>query len=368
MPLTALEEYSADIHGNYEDWMQPAPDASESGAESDYCEEEEDLMQVEPGDGKLLIVKIPKHLMERWSAIEEEGVHLATIRVYPGSSSSSGSSARGPVKPRVILSLPPEADDDRLGADEYEMEMMPTSAATPFNEYVVAEYDSHSTPSPASPLKGSGKKKSSTRRKRTALAGMVTHHCSLRAVLSERLRQRVKARTVAAGTPKRQIIYLGGGVRPLPATAPSNAKPFLIPAGCKTSKGAADKMTRLPRPDLLDVLFRLFAERPRWTFRQLRERTQQPEAYLKDVLPEIASVHRSGAFHGTWELSANFRRGAGDGNREGDGDGDGAEQRQGDAGVSGPSQPAGVEEGREDVGEDQDEEDDEDEEDLEEIF
>jgi hypothetical protein len=39
----------------------------------------------------------------------------------------------------------------------------------------------------------------------------------------------------------------------------------------------------------------------------LRERTQQPEAYLKEVLSEIAVLTRSGEFSGTWELKPNFR-------------------------------------------------------------
>ena len=39
----------------------------------------------------------------------------------------------------------------------------------------------------------------------------------------------------------------------------------------------------------------------------LRERTQQPEAYLKEVLGEIAFLHRSGEFNGNWELMANYK-------------------------------------------------------------
>ena len=66
-------------------------------------------------------------------------------------------------------------------------------------------------------------------------------------------------------------------------------------------------MARIPRDQLLDQLFRAFQERERWSIRNLRERTQQPEAYLKEVLSEIAFLHRSGEFNGTWELLANFK-------------------------------------------------------------
>ena len=68
-------------------------------------------------------------------------------------------------------------------------------------------------------------------------------------------------------------------------------------------------MARMPRNQLLDMLFLLFQEQPRWSIKPLRERTQQPEAYLKEVLGDIATLHRSGEFNGLWELSDIFARG-----------------------------------------------------------
>ena len=63
----------------------------------------------------------------------------------------------------------------------------------------------------------------------------------------------------------------------------------------------------MPRNQLLDELFRHFQERERWSIKVLRDRTQQPEAYLKEVLSEIADLNRSGEFNGTCELKPNFR-------------------------------------------------------------
>ena len=63
----------------------------------------------------------------------------------------------------------------------------------------------------------------------------------------------------------------------------------------------------MPRDQLLDELFKAFQERERWSIKALRERTQQPEAYLKEVLSEIAFLHRSGEFNGNWELMANYK-------------------------------------------------------------
>ena len=66
-------------------------------------------------------------------------------------------------------------------------------------------------------------------------------------------------------------------------------------------------MARMPRNQLLDALFSLFREREQWPIKLLREKTQQPEVYLKEVLSEIATLHRSGEFNGMWELMPSFK-------------------------------------------------------------
>ena len=63
----------------------------------------------------------------------------------------------------------------------------------------------------------------------------------------------------------------------------------------------------MPRNQLLDALFALFREREQWPIKVLREKTQQPEVYLKEVLSEIATLHRSGEFNGNWELMPSFK-------------------------------------------------------------
>jgi transcription initiation factor TFIIF subunit beta len=62
----------------------------------------------------------------------------------------------------------------------------------------------------------------------------------------------------------------------------------------------------MPRNQLLDVLFKLFQDQDYWPIRALRERTQQPEVYLKEVLSEIATLHRSGEHAGSYELREAF--------------------------------------------------------------
>lgn len=51
----------------------------------------------------------------------------------------------------------------------------------------------------------------------------------------------------------------------------------------------------MPHHALLDLLFVVFGEKPLWGLKDLRRRTEQPEAYLKEVLPEIAEKIVKGA-------------------------------------------------------------------------
>lgn len=75
----------------------------------------------------------------------------------------------------------------------------------------------------------------------------------------------------------------------------------------KQAKGTFERMARIPRNQLLDQLFSLFRQVPRWSIRPLRDKTQQPEVYLKEVLSEIAFLHKSGEHNGLWELQDAFK-------------------------------------------------------------
>jgi len=78
----------------------------------------------------------------------------------------------------------------------------------------------------------------------------------------------------------------------------------------KTTKRSGkefERYARIPRDQLLDMLFALFAEKSNWAFKDLRSRTEQPAEYLKEVLSMIAFLHRSGELNGQYTLLENYR-------------------------------------------------------------
>ncbi|KAI0080933.1 transcription initiation factor IIF beta subunit [Panus rudis PR-1116 ss-1] len=267
-------------------------DAETMDREEESQPDPDEPLKVEEGTGRVWLVRIPPELMERWSKIDEDGVHLASIRVYQRSKAPHSRN------PRIMLRVPPPPGRPEDEAEEYELDMLNESVE---NQIVVAEREK---------APGTG-----SRARLSILTGRVKHDCSLRPILNDRYRQRMKMRTAAANTPKRTIMRIedahpGGraGINRL-TSGVTNASGFtdLVKPKPKPPKGQFERMARMPRDALLDLLFSLFREKEHWSIKPLRERTQQPEVYLKEVLNEIAFLHRSGEHNGQWELMANFK-------------------------------------------------------------
>jgi transcription initiation factor TFIIF subunit beta len=276
--------------------------------------------------------------MARWAAIDAEDVHLATIRVYKNAVSPSGRS------PRIFLFLPPDPNDSTprdsnlpvfspdaafipsveggMQVDRYELEMVNEDVE---NQLVVAERPKDPGPS------GPNSTSYNSRARTTILTGRIKHECNLRPLFNESYRQQMRERTRKYNTPRRQIRMIEeagvsrGGINRLSSGVNSGSFANMIVRICssrlslttnlisqkfrpKPAKGTFERMARMPRNQLLDLLFTLFREQPRWSIKPLRERTQQPEAYLKEVLLSIATLNRSGEFNGMWELNDVFAK------------------------------------------------------------
>ncbi|KAJ7251242.1 hypothetical protein C8J57DRAFT_1666269 [Mycena rebaudengoi] len=52
-----------------------------------------------------------------------------------------------------------------------------------------------------------------------------------------------------------------------------------------------------------------FRDQPRWGIKPLRECTQQPKVYLKEVLSEVAFLIKTGEFSSLWELKEMYKDG-----------------------------------------------------------
>lgn len=69
-----------------------------------------------------------------------------------------------------------------------------------------------------------------------------------------------------------------------------------------------DRRERISRDELINLLFNMFEQQPHWKFKDLLARTQQPQAYLKEVLFEICILNKRGPYLGNYELKPEFKR------------------------------------------------------------
>lgn len=68
----------------------------------------------------------------------------------------------------------------------------------------------------------------------------------------------------------------------------------------------SEKYARIPKNELLDLLFSCYERYTYWTLKALREETRQPEAYLRETLSSIADQHKRGPYVGQWSLKAEY--------------------------------------------------------------
>lgn len=84
----------------------------------------------------------------------------------------------------------------------------------------------------------------------------------------------------------------------------------------KPKKGEVLKAARIPKNQLLDLIFDCFRQFQYWSMKALRQRTRQPDSYLRQVLEEVAVLIKSGPFANHYCLSEAYRDKAGADSKE----------------------------------------------------
>lgn len=74
------------------------------------------------------------------------------------------------------------------------------------------------------------------------------------------------------------------------------------------AKAPETKRIRIERGDLEDLVFKLFEQQPYWTLKQLVAETQQPEAFLKEVMGDLCTYNKRGPNQGKYELKPEYIR------------------------------------------------------------
>ena len=117
----------------------------------------------------------------------------------------------------------------------------------------------------------------------TSIVGTVAHECTVTPVMNASYSRTVKSRVQEANQPKRQVQMLADQQGVPDGSYLYNPKfnqPFgKFTGGTARSKAEAqnNKATRIPKNELLDLLFKCFQEYAYWSLKGLKEYIKQPE-------------------------------------------------------------------------------------------
>ncbi|KAK2591324.1 hypothetical protein QQS21_010977 [Conoideocrella luteorostrata] len=84
----------------------------------------------------------------------------------------------------------------------------------------------------------------------------------------------------------------------------------------KAKKGEVFKAARIPKNQLLDLIFDCFRQYQFWSMKALRQKLEQPDSYLRQVLEEVAVLHKSGRFANHYGLNDAYKDKAGNDAKE----------------------------------------------------
>ncbi|CAI5756816.1 unnamed protein product [Candida verbasci] len=307
----------------------------------DYLEENECLdMNLQRGDQKVWLLKLPKYLMDKWKT-PIEGKQLGNIKIRKDE--------RGKLEVKLVLN----EDRDLSIPKEYEIKMLNTQVS---NSYAFTEenlkkfkqeitemseipnqpelkdddedeiIDSRSNKFiPRKKFKyfkvskdegGDQVKKYipfvKTIPKKTALVGKICHDCLIVPSKSDKNYNNItlKRQKQLAGADRPKVTLLDE----IPGVIQSNAGPSIKGSGSsvfltKQPKNKSEgRAIRMPKKDLLDLLFRLFEEYEYWSMKGLKERTRQPESFLKECLDSIANLIKKGPYTSKYILKPEYRK------------------------------------------------------------
>lgn len=103
-----------------------------------------------------------------------------------------------------------------------------------------------------------------------------------------------RQRNKEATTKTRLLRVIGDPTAVSSAPLPGANRAALRQALADKKARDSTKRVRMERDMLENMLFKLFEKTPYWTLLQLQKQTEQPTAFLKEVLTDIAVVNKKG--------------------------------------------------------------------------
>ncbi|KAH6763590.1 Transcription initiation factor IIF [Perilla frutescens var. hirtella] len=207
----------------------------------------------------------------------------------------------GQIVAKVIVAVDPLRPNDDLSSTQFTMELAGTGDRNMPKRYSM---DMSTDFVPMSVLSESSQGKPSVEGKIFHKFDMKPHTENI-----EDYRRLCRERTNQYMTKTRQIRVIDddSGLRMRPMPGMFDMKSSGSTEKKTQAKGTETKRTRRDPEEMEKIMFRLFEKQPNWTLKQLVQKTDQPEQFLKDMLKLLCVYNNKGANQGTYELKPEYR-------------------------------------------------------------
>ncbi|KAK0925079.1 hypothetical protein LTR57_005376 [Friedmanniomyces endolithicus] len=287
------------------------------------------------------LVKVPEDLWKAWAEVYKDApddtpIEVGKMRIYHQTPEEQADAK----KQKVQIRLPQNVPQLQGIGKQYNL----TVTTTEYSNVVIQppnqrhQRQTHRHPLPRQRYGNTSTTTSATTSKygrsrtaipkQTSLAPRIQHEATAHPVIDADYEANF-ARTWAAHTaPKSHTTYLDSVDRGMHPGLNANLSTFSTfglsarPGGAAGGRGAGkrgahgnrvgasrskDKNVRIPKADLLDALQGCFRRYRYWPLKALRIELRQPEAWIKEVLEEVAVLVRSGDFAMNYTLREDMK-------------------------------------------------------------
>ncbi|RIA96850.1 transcription initiation factor IIF, beta subunit-domain-containing protein [Glomus cerebriforme] len=243
--------------------------------------EDTDDIDLKDLENEAWLIKLPAYLFDKWADVADDNTELAKVQFFVD---SRGIGSQPPKKSyKFILS---DIERHENEPKEYDLEVVDENVADTYLFYQNKDEEG------------------------VSMAATATQNFIVKPTFGVDYSRKVRQRTLQAAQPKRGIKIIGdnenrGAYVPPGASAAAIAK-FGNLVQKKPKVSIDQKTTRMPKNELIDLLFGAFEKYTYWTLRGLKDYAKQPESYLKDVLNEIAILDKRGPYNNCYHLKPEY--------------------------------------------------------------
>lgn len=298
------------------------PELALSDDEDTYADDDGELkVPQEQNQSHVWLAKLPKWLWEAWEDIaDDQEIEIGKLRIYNKTDQDIRAN-----KVKLLLhdnsrqhSIPKQYNI-HVNRQTYNNTVVfsekdkPGHKAWRPNRVIKPREERKYTPVDPNRVDKTKKKYSSAIPKQVSLAGWVANEVTLSAVENEEFNAFNTARFKEANTSKHHVNFTLGidrSMDPSSMTANNHFASFTDAASASrpAKKKQTEKAVRVSQEELLDALTNCFKEYKFWSLRALRQRLNQPEAYIKTVVEQIATLMRSGPNNANYVLKPEYER------------------------------------------------------------